>query len=283
MKRVYETSRDILIVLVVTFLLMLAAQILPYIFGFLGISYQFLSSTNVGMLLTLWSEIVGVLLIIWIYRRNRQIVALDFRDWHHYLNGIWGGLGLFALVWLISVFLKGFTISWVFKPSSIGIIILLFGGFLIQSFFEELLCRGYVMGYFLSKDRTVLAVILNSLIFAALHMANPGVNWLAGVNLIMFALSMSFVRLIWDNLLINGAIHGAWNFAEGVLFGTSVYGTQNVAGLFQSHETGVSTLINGGTFGLEASLICFVVYAVFLGWLVNKYRNMNRHVGLRFY
>ena len=283
MKRGYEIGQDILTVLVVAFLLMLAAQILPFVFGFLGVNYRFLSGTNSGMLLTLWSEIIGVMLIMWIYRKNHKIVALDFRDWRHYLNGIWGGLGLFGLVWLVSVFLKGYIISWVFKPGSIWIIILFFGGFLVQSFFEELLCRGYVMGYFLAKDRTVLAVILNSLIFAALHMANPGVNWLAGVNLIMFALSMSFVRLIWDNLLINGTIHGAWNFAEGVLFGTSVSGTQNVAGLFQSHETGANYLINGGTFGLEASLICFVVYAVFLGWLVNKYRNMNRHVGLRFY
>ncbi|WP_283680110.1 type II CAAX endopeptidase family protein [Lentilactobacillus sp. Marseille-Q4993] len=278
MKQLYLKTRDIVIIILVAFLLSLTTEIVPKILSWTGISSK-ISNIDFQMIIILWSEIVGVFIILGVFRNNHQIAAVDFTDWPKYLKGLLGGAGLFGLVWIASVLLKGYSVSWVFNFGKTGIILLFFGGFLIQSFFEEVLCRGFVLGYFLTKHRVVTGVVVNSFVFAVMHLGNSGVTWLAGLNLILFSVVMSFVRLVWGNLLINGAIHGSWNFAEGVLFGTSVSGTPNIAGVWQSHETSASSLINGGEFGLEASFICFVVYAVVLYWLVIKYKNNKKHEG----
>ena len=52
-----------------------------------------------------------------------------------------------------------------------------------------------------------------------------------------------------------GAFHAAWNFAEGVIFGSSVSGEETVAIIFNSFPMPAKPLINGDEFGIEGSLI----------------------------
>lgn len=49
---------------------------------------------------------------------------------------------------------------------------------MVQSMFEELLCRGYVMDRLLEANLPKTAIWVNSLLFMMLHMANAGFNWL---------------------------------------------------------------------------------------------------------
>lgn len=149
-------------------------------------------------------------------------------------------------------------------------------GFAIQGLFEELVCRGYIMGHFLKRHQPLLAIIVNVGIFAALHSLNAGIDALAVVNLILFGLFMSLMRLKWQNLWINDAFHSAWNFAEGVLFGTAVSGTVNVGAVFKSVPVIGKALINGGTFGIENTVICTGIYLVMAAWLSFTYRDELR-------
>ncbi|EGF47563.1 metal-dependent membrane protease [Lacticaseibacillus rhamnosus MTCC 5462] len=59
----------------------------------------------------------------------------------------------------------GYNIHIVFDVSNLIWLPLFLFGFSIQSMFEELLCRGYVMGYWIKEKRPVLAVIINSILF----------------------------------------------------------------------------------------------------------------------
>ena len=52
-----------------------------------------------------------------------------------------------------------------------------------------------------------------------------------------------------------GAFHAAWNFAEGVIFGSSVSGEETVAIIFHSVPMPAKPLINGSEFGIKGSLI----------------------------
>lgn len=55
------------------------------------------------------------------------------------------------------------------------------------------------------------AVIANSVIFAALHLLNPGVAPLAIVNLILFGIFASCYFIRRGNIWGIGALHSVWN------------------------------------------------------------------------
>lgn len=54
------------------------------------------------------------------------------------------------------------------------------------------------------------------------------------------------------------AFHSAWNFAEGPLFGTNVSGIVGTNVVLGSQSVDVYPLLNGGNFGIEASLLTFI-------------------------
>ncbi|BDR58945.1 hypothetical protein XA3_13860 [Xylocopilactobacillus apicola] len=140
---------------------------------------------------------------------------------------------------------------------------------MVQGMFEELLCRGFIMGKILQKNLPITAIVVNSLCFAFAHCANDGINLLAWINLLIFALTMSILRLQTESLWLIGAFHSAWNFAEGVIFGTSVSGIASFDLIFKSVSRKNHPLINGGIFGIEASivdLICGIALLIIVSY-----------------
>lgn len=135
---------------------------------------------------------------------------------------------------------------------------------MVQSMFEELLCRGYVMDRLLEANLSKTAIWVNSLLFMMLHMANAGFNWLAACGLLFFALAMSIIRIKTQSLWFVGAFHAAWNFAEGVIFWSSVSGEETVAIIFHYVPMRAKPLINGGEFGIEGSLISVLLDGLLL-------------------
>ena len=140
---------------------------------------------------------------------------------------------------------------------------------MVQSMFEELLCRGYVMDRLLEANLPKTAIWVNSLLFMMLHMANAGFNWLPACGLLFFALAMSIIRLKTQSLWFVGAFHAAWNFSEGVIFGPSVSGEETVAIIFHYVPMRAKPLINGSEFGIEGSLISVLLDGLLL--LVSLY------------
>ena len=67
---------------------------------------------------------------------------------------------------------------------------------------------------------TWLAVLANSLIFAAMHLGNPNVSTLALVNLTLAGLTFSLLFAYTENIWFVGAAHSAWNFVQGPVLGT---------------------------------------------------------------
>ena len=140
---------------------------------------------------------------------------------------------------------------------------------MVQSMFEELLCRGYVMDRLLEANLSKTAIWVNSLLFMMLHMANADFNWLPACGLLFFALAMSIIRLKTQSLWFVGAFHAAWNFAEGVIFESSVSGEETVAIIFHYVPMRAKPLINGSEFGIEGSLISVLLDGLLL--LVSLY------------
>lgn len=64
-----------------------------------------------------------------------------------------------------------------------------------------------------------VGIVVNSIVFALLHMANTGISLLALLNLFLFGVFMSVYMVRRGNLWGACAIHAVWNFVQGNVFG----------------------------------------------------------------
>ena len=135
-----------------------------------------------------------------------------------------------------------------------GVLLLFFMGFVLQGAEEEILMRGYVMISVGARYSVLLAILTNSIGFAALHLENNGITKLAFLNLVLFGVFASIYTLKMDSIWGICAIHSMWNFAQGNIFGISVSGLGLTTSVFSFGLTEGGSLINGGSFGLEGGL-----------------------------
>lgn len=131
-------------------------------------------------------------------------------------------------------------------------------GFGIQGFTEEVLCRGYLLNKVAKNSGVVAGVILNSLVFAALHSGNNSIKFLPVLNLIVFGIVFSLIFLLTDSIIFAGAAHTAWNFMLGPVMGIEVSGTRFFTSIFKTTRAAGADLISGGSFGLEGSILTTV-------------------------
>ena len=103
-----------------------------------------------------------------------------------------------------------------------------------------------------------VAIIANSLFFAALHLLNSGITVLAFINLTLFGIFASVMFIRRGSIWMVGAVHSIWNFVQGNVFGIKVSGMDIDCMLFESEITDMA-IINGGSFGLEGGLAVSVV------------------------
>jgi hypothetical protein len=107
-----------------------------------------------------------------------------------------------------------------------------------------------------------LGVLLSSLIFAALHLLNPNLSWVAVLNLVLVGIFLALWALWEGGIWGVCGFHISWNWAQGNLFGFEVSG-QSVQGgiLFNLMETGPG-IITGDAFGPEAGLAVTAVLII---------------------
>ena len=123
----------------------------------------------------------------------------------------------------------------------------------------EVLVRGYFMVSLNNRCRTAVAVVISSVAFSALHLGNPGLSWLALLNLTLFGVFMAVYILRTDDIWGACAIHSAWNFAQGNLLGIRVSGAAQLPTVAIMNPIGEQALFHGGDFGLEGGLIVTLV------------------------
>ena len=174
----------------------------------------------------------GVILgLVWIWVRvveNRPFKTLGFykeKWWQDLLKGLGLGVGLFSLILVILTLMGAYRLEAVtFHPYALGFTVLIFPVWLLQGGTEELVTRGWLLPVMAARSNRIVAIIVSSSLFAIMHFSNQGFSWLAFVNLVLFGLLMAFYLLKTDNIWGLVGLHGAWNFAQGNLFGVSVSG-----------------------------------------------------------
>ncbi len=178
-----------------------------------------------------------------------------------YASGLLVGAVMFSAAVLICWLAGTLEFNGVVLGNSLGMVIVFLFAFLFQGMSEEVLMRGYFMVSVAAKKPVILAILLNSVIFALMHMANNGISLLPIINLTLYGIFASVYTLRADSLWGTCAIHSVWNFAQGNIYGIAVSGIQIKASVLSFTPTEGNSIINGGSFGLEGGLAVTAVLA----------------------
>lgn len=128
-----------------------------------------------------------------------------------------------------------------------------------SAFFEELLFRGVLFRIFEEWLGSWVALAVSSLVFGMMHLANPAGTLQGAIFItveagILLAAAYMVTRRLWMSI----GFHFAWNYTQEGIFSGIVSGGESDPGLFKSVIEGPDVL-TGGSFGLESSLIAFLL------------------------
>lgn len=145
-----------------------------------------------------------------------------------------------------------------FRPLSLLLIFVLV---FIQSSLEELMTRGFLYQRLVRiYGSPVFAMIANSLLFALLHIFNPGVTLLSSLNIFVVGLLFSLIVYYFDSLWCAFAVHAAWNFTQNILLGLPNSGLVVPYSVFKLDAArAVDSFAYNVGFGIEGSALSCVV------------------------
>jgi hypothetical protein len=146
---------------------------------------------------------------------------------------------------------------------------------------EELAFRGALFRILEERAGTTTALLISAAVFGLLHALNPGATVVSTVAIaleagILLGAAYTLTRNLWFPI----GLHLGWNFTEGGIFGVAVSGGPAAKGIFSVALAG-RTLLTGGKFGPEASIVAIAVcLAAAVVLLVLTWRN-GRWMSLR--
>ena len=121
---------------------------------------------------------------------------------------------------------------------------------------EEVLFRGLLLRFWEPVAGAKGALVLTALMFAAIHVGNPGSSVLGAVGVILSGLMLGLIFLLRGDLWLASGVHLGWNLAEAMVLGVPVSGHTLPALLRWSvADSDVARGLLGGSFGPEEGLL----------------------------
>ena len=136
--------------------------------------------------------------------------------------------------------------------------------FLFAAATEEMLFRGYPLQTLARAQLAWVGVLLTSVPFAAVHLANP--NVVPGFTLLNTALAGVWLALAYlrtRSLWLPFGLHWSWNWTQASLLGLPVSGISRItpAPLLHAFNAGPDWL-TGGEYGIEGGAACTVALLI---------------------
>ncbi len=121
---------------------------------------------------------------------------------------------------------------------------------------EEILLRGYILKNLIQSFNVKTALIISSLLFSIMHLANPNINIIGFINIFGAGLLLGVCYIKTNSLWMPIGLHFSWNFFQTV-YGFNVSG-QKLYSLFEI-KINEANFFNGGSFGIEGSIIASIL------------------------
>lgn len=130
-----------------------------------------------------------------------------------------------------------------------------------SAFLEELIHRGVLFRVTEAYLGSWIALIVTAAFFGARHLGNPEATVIGAVFVaveagVLLAAAYMLTRRLWLPI----GLHLSWNFAQAGVFSGEVSGVNMPPGLLRSSVEGPA-LMTGGPFGVEGSLVAFLLCA----------------------
>lgn len=207
---------------------------------------------------------ISIILFMYLFKKNRYLLKyLGSKCRGNNLKmlslGILIGFSLNAVSILVA-YLNGdikLTFS-MFQPIHL---LAMFVAVFIQSSTEEVLCRGFIYRRLIKGYKSPwVAIIINPLFFAALHLTNSGISPLAIYNLFIYGLLMSLIVYYTESLWMAMGVHTMWNFTQNIIFGLPNSGFKAEYSIFRLTESTKNiTFAYDPAFGVEGTVLTVII------------------------
>ncbi len=270
--KIIYTLKILLSVFIVYFASLVVAEGIiiggSYLFGYNATDKQM--PYDIMLLCTFYGYLITIFLFILFTKKINKIelnkIGLD-KNIKTFIKGIIIGI-LSLLLIIIPLLMIGAikfyginnNINWLFFA-------LYLFGYLIQSFMEELICRGYLLHRLKERIPFVLAVTISVLFFSIGHfdkMFDNGI--LIGIigitNLLLISLLFALITLKNNNIYGATGFHFVWNFALFNIIGLNLSGLEITNSIFNMEA--VNKFLTGYSYGIESSIISTIVLIIVL-------------------
>ena len=215
-----------------------------------------------------WCEIVMlagfIIYMRFVQRRNFAAMGFIRKKWVlWYVMGFGYGLALFSVSIFLSAALTGGSIvySGSLNPQMFFAVLT---GWMIQGMAEEVDGRGYMFLSITRKHREYVGVLASGLFFGMIHINNSGATVLSVLNTTLWGILFCLLFMVAENIWFIGALHTAWNLAQGNIFGVAVSGNDAGGAIFRVDLTGENVLLTGGAYGIEGNAVTTAVVLVMI-------------------
>ena len=140
---------------------------------------------------------------------------------------------------------------------------------------EESMLRGYLLLVLSEVRGAGRALIITSVAFALLHLPNPGIGWLALVNICAAGLFLGALVLRTGNLWWATGAHLGWNWALAFLADLPVSGLEIVDTPAIEPVVSGPAWLSGGGFGPEGSALATVAVLAAAAWIWRGSRSFH--------
>ncbi len=220
-----------------------------------------------------------ILLVVVGFEANRPMLkAISYSQKGNNLKGLLVGI-------LLGLGTNGFAVlmSWLagdIKLSFYGfdpVVLLVFAlAVFIQSGAEELADRFYLYQRLRRRYRSPLvAIFVNAVVFALMHVSNPGFTVIAGTQIFLIAIVFSLMVYYYNNLWGAMAFHAAWNYSQNIIFGLPNSGIVSEYSIFTLEAASARNgLFYNVGFGVEGSIGATVMLALLAAviYLINRHK-----------
>jgi len=244
---------------------------------------QFSFLSNNSALLRLWWELLpmlGTLLItgvfVWLIEKNRIKISLTKNPLKNTLLGLilgcaWLG-GTLLFLFLIGVLRLG-------DNNTISYLTIWFLAALLNVIMQEYLVRGYLFSLLNKQYNTVVAVIITTIFFTAMHGGAFEAGIVAVLNVVTMNVFVSLLCVYTESLLAPIIVHFIWNGIGCIVFGV-VSLAEDYPNIWNCTLTG-NSLITGGSAKIEGSIIVLfmnIILITVMGFLLKRQKvEANRH------
>ena len=227
-------------------------------------------SPNIMMLIMYYGYVIliAIMFLYWKLFQKKTLSELGFtQKVGSYITGVITGTVLVVISVLLVVLAGAISYNGVFENINKGFILLMLGGFICQGAMEEVLCRGIVMGLLMRRTSAPVAIGLSSVMFTIPHLFNMTLSggvfiFFAIVNLFLISIVFSLLTLHYKSIWAACGFHSIWNFILYNIFGMNLSGNDEIkAAVFDMRSVG-NNILNGGIYGIEASVVTAIVLAV---------------------